>query len=562
MDSNIKTLNSSSDVLTARGTVERVLPFLEPNSFPVPSDALEREIRDLAASLMEVPPEALAFAGALALHGLDFLKAMELEVAIEKRFGFRVPMEALVSDASPETLARMLREARRDQPIDLPGTEAANVTGGYVLPSTNEIELSSLFESQRLANSAPDRLLAYGPIGVAFATVRMVGPAVRSALAVVIGKKGKARLADLGAGLLEIRVRVRSRENLVEGGHEVVENHVLTLEGLAWRLVLFLGISLSLGSAISLGSRSSNFQTLSMPAQHWQKSQGPIQSVCEERTTGSAAGEALRFVCQRGSIVPPSSLRTAQIIVIGFVGGFAKPDDETKSCNVFASYLREHYPAEIHAKIFSHHDEGDAMSYVTRLLRANHNGALSDEERKRAAIIIYGHSWGASESVAFARELGRAQIPVLLLILLDIIPKPGQMPDQIPANVARAINFYQSEGLVRGLSKIVASDPAHTTILGNIRMSYDRSSVKCDNTNWLFCTFNKPHHQIVNDPNIWNQAAGLIDAEVSRRDQARQPPPSLAISERGMHVKIGREPCCIGGKADANIQLNGLTARP
>ena len=36
------------------------------------------------------------------------------------------------------------------------------------------------------------------------------------------------------------------------------------------------------------------------------------------------------------------------------------------------------------------------------------------------------HSWGVSETVAFARELGQRGIPVLVTIQVDSIAKPGQ----------------------------------------------------------------------------------------------------------------------------------------
>lgn len=134
----------------------------------------------------------------------------------------------------PETLARALRGAGCDQPIDHPSAEDANGSEGQVSPLTNEIELSSLFETQRLAGPVPGWFLAYGPVGVALAALRTLVLAVWLALAVLMGNKGGARFVGQGVWLLGIRMRVRGRENLAEGGHVVVANHVFTLEGLAW----------------------------------------------------------------------------------------------------------------------------------------------------------------------------------------------------------------------------------------------------------------------------------------------------------------------------------------
>ena len=209
----------------------------EPESIATPADPLLREIRDLAASLLEVAPEAIAPDRALALQGLDSLRAVELEVAIEKRFGFRVPMETLVCDASPQSLARMLREAGCDWSTGGGATEGANGSAGQVPPNEPSIELSSLFERERLARPVPGWLLAYAPLGAMLAALRISGLIACFALSPVLSKTHGARLIVLTASLLGLRVRVRDLANLTDGRHVVVANHVFTAEGLAWLTV-------------------------------------------------------------------------------------------------------------------------------------------------------------------------------------------------------------------------------------------------------------------------------------------------------------------------------------
>ena len=247
-------------------------------------------------------------------------------------------------------------------------------------------------------------------------------------------------------------------------------------------------------------------------------------SVCGEAAMISAASQALRLVCLRAPIAHTlSSSRLTETIVIGFVGGFSKPDDLQRPEVLFASYLRERYGSQIHARVFSNRDAKGALSYVLRFLDTNQDRVVSGDEKRHARVIIYGHSWGASETAEFAKELGRHRVPVRLTVQLDIIKKPGQKSAIIPPNVANAINFYQSEGPLHGQPTIVASDPANTTILGNIRMAYDHSTVNCDNYNWFVRTFNKPHHEIENDANVWDQVASLIDSEIwleDRRDRS------------------------------------------
>jgi hypothetical protein len=209
---------------------------------------------------------------------------------------------------------------------------------------------------------------------------------------------------------------------------------------------------------------------------------------------------------------------TQQAIVIGFVGGFVKHDDPKHPEVQFAAYLRDRYPSAVHAEVFSNHSGQEAFLQVLRLLDTDHDGTLTTAEKEHARIIIYGHSWGASETVSLARKLEEQGIPVLLTIQVDIIAKPGQKGSTIPPNVAKAVNFYQSRGPFHGRSEIFAADPARTKIIGSFQLSYENHPINCDNYRWYARVFNKPHNEIENDPRVWDQAASLIDSELSDRE--------------------------------------------
>jgi hypothetical protein len=213
--------------------------------------------------------------------------------------------------------------------------------------------------------------------------------------------------------------------------------------------------------------------------------------------------------------------------VIGFVGGFANPHDVKHPEVLFAALLRQYYAPILHAQVFSNHDRNGALHYVLGLLDTNGDGVLSDEEKKSARIIIYGHSWGASETVAFARTLQHRTIPVLLTIQLDTVSKWGQQPSRIPSNVESAINFFQSQGFLRGRPEILAADESRTDIIGNLRFRYVDKSINCDNYPWFARTFNKPHHEIENDPNVWNRIAFLIDSRILRSVDASTLPANI-----------------------------------
>ena len=72
----------------------------------------------------------------------------------------------------------------------------------------------------------------------------------------------------------------------------------------------------------------------------------------------------------------------------------------------------------------------------------------------------------------------------------------------IPANVARAANFYQPHGLLHGQAKIRAADPARTRILGNFRFEYKAASYSCEKYPWYDRFFVKAHTQIECDERV------------------------------------------------------------
>src|SRR5271169_2600682 len=58
---------------------------------------------------------------------------------------------------------------------------------------------------------------------------------------------------------------------------------------------------------------------------------------------------------------------TTKSIVIGFVGGFAKRDDVKHPEVQFAANLRERYPSQVYAEVFSNHEGQKALRQVLRL---------------------------------------------------------------------------------------------------------------------------------------------------------------------------------------------------
>lgn len=239
-----------------------------------------------------------------------------------------------------------------------------------------------------------------------------------------------------------------------------------------------------------------------------------ITDPCTDLSTHSAIKDAFRLVCSREEL-PDVSRTTQKAIVIGFLGGFVKRNDVKHPEVLFASYLGRRYGPIVRAAVFGNHEAEKALELIRGGTHKDKGGASAFTEQQMVKIILYGHSWGGSQVLEFARELERQKIAVALTIQIDSVHKIGQDDRTVPANVAKAINFYQRKGLTPGQPLIVPEDAERTEVLGNFHMSYKGDGVRCDNYRWLSRILNKPHHQIENDPHIWYQIATLIESELS-----------------------------------------------
>lgn len=205
---------------------------------------------------------------------------------------------------------------------------------------------------------------------------------------------------------------------------------------------------------------------------------------------------------------------SAPVIVIGFVGGFVKHDNLVHGGVQVAARLREDYRSGVYIESFENHRGEKAHAAILKLLDIDHDGVLSSDEKRNARIILYGISWGASETVNLARELQSDGIPVLLTIQVDSVSKFGENDETIPANVAEAINFYQPDGLLHGRPQIRAADANHTHIIANIRYDYKQTPVRCERYPWYDRVFAKTHTQIECDPKVWNRVESLIRSKL------------------------------------------------
>ena len=90
---------------------------------------------------------------------------------------------------------------------------------------------------------------------------------------------------------------------------------------------------------------------------------------------------------------------------------------------------------------------GIAASVGTYLLwRSVADDAIRDYRRDPQPITLIGHSMGGDCVLGFAEMLNEAHIPVSLLVTYD----PTRIADDVPPNVERYINIFQSSSIMGG----------------------------------------------------------------------------------------------------------------
>jgi hypothetical protein len=237
-------------------------------------------------------------------------------------------------------------------------------------------------------------------------------------------------------------------------------------------------------------------------------------AICFLGQAGLAQGQPRQLGARNDAVPAGPAGPMPPVIVFGFVGGLIRHDNLFHSEVQLAARLRKAYPSGVDVETFESYRGENARKKILSLLDTNHDGTLTPGEKQNARIILYGHSWGASEAIAVARELKDDGIPVILTIQVDSVSKIRQNDSVIPANVAQAANFYQPDGFVHGQPAIRAADPARTKIIGNFRFDYKASPYACNEYPWYDRILVKTHTQIECDPTVWKQVETLIRADL------------------------------------------------
>jgi hypothetical protein len=229
---------------------------------------------------------------------------------------------------------------------------------------------------------------------------------------------------------------------------------------------------------------------------------------------GKASGQ------QFSDFITPTPLPEGDTLILGFLGGVQPWDNEREGTRRLALKLRAMNLPGVHVETLENRRRELALQLIENAFDRNRDGKLDEGESARVRLIIYGQSFGGAAVVKLARELAARGIPVLLTVQVDSV---GRGDGVIPANVRRAANLYQDDGIfIRGERPIRAADAEKTEIAGNFRFSYKNKKVDMSGVSWHKKIFRDAHAKMDRDPEVWAKVEELILREIDRQDTEAQ----------------------------------------
>lgn len=216
----------------------------------------------------------------------------------------------------------------------------------------------------------------------------------------------------------------------------------------------------------------------------------------------------------------PIPLRGEQTLILGFLGGFERWDDESRGVRRLAIKIEGMKLPNVHIETLENRKGDLAIKFVQETFDRDQDGFLNDWERDSVRLILYGHSLGGAAVVEISQELKKMDVPILLTVQIDSV---GLVYDDhiIPSNVKRAGNLFQNDGwILQGEDQIEPENPDKTTIVANIRFDYRGKKVDMSSVSWQRKLFSLPHTKMDADPEVWATVEQMIlSAIVDNTDQ-------------------------------------------
>jgi hypothetical protein len=225
---------------------------------------------------------------------------------------------------------------------------------------------------------------------------------------------------------------------------------------------------------------------------------------------GCAAARGQRY----SDLVTQTPLAERETLVIGFLGGRNKWNSERHGARRQTLRLRAMKLPGVHVETIENTAQNLAIDLIRMSLDRNGNGELDEQEKKAARIILFGQSFGGAAVNKISRKLAAMDVPVLLIVQVDSV---GLGDGLVPANVAKAANFYQHDGFfIRGERNFRAADPQKTKILGNFEYNSRGKKIDISKSPWVQRTFMIAHTKMDSDPEMWAKVEAIILEEIRK----------------------------------------------
>jgi hypothetical protein len=134
-------------------------------------------------------------------------------------------------------------------------------------------------------------------------------------------------------------------------------------------------------------------------------------------------------------IGPPRPVPEGSCVVIGFLGGRDRWNDDTKVVRQLALKLCDP-ESQVYVETFENQRRNVALGFLREAL-ASHDETIR--------LVVFGQSFGRAAVLRFVRQLYAIDVPIQLTAQIDSVRRNDAL---VSANVSTAVNLYQDNGFI------------------------------------------------------------------------------------------------------------------